>query len=156
MIPMRIQHFDDEQIRIVQMSAGVDTSMAVTTTGDVYGWGKRDRGRIGLGTECDNALLPRRVHVGTADAPVKAIDVECGFVHSIVVGVDGTIHVCGGVGVFEEQDGATVSGHPTQTEDFNIWHRIPEPKDVIKKSRWKKYGKYEVKGKRRMMDDTFS
>ena len=29
--------------------------------------------------------------------------------------------------------------------DFNIWHRIPEPKEFVKKEKWKKYGKYEVK-----------
>ena len=38
--------------------------------------------------------------------------------------------------------------------NFNIWHRIPEVNEVQpveKKERWKKYGKYEVKGRSKNM-----
>jgi hypothetical protein len=38
--------------------------------------------------------------------------------------------------------------------NFNIWHRIPEPKDEVKKERWKKLGKYEVKGRTKMLSES--
>ena len=180
MYPMKISHFDDERIRILQMSAGVDISMAVTTKGDTYAWGKTEGGRIGLGLRANEVTIPRKVEVSYPDGrPFKAVDIECGYVHSIIVGLDGTIHMCGGVGVEgeadgqaaqssqeeerrgigglfrreqDEEDGNPRRGLPLPVEYFNIWHRLPEPKEeVAKKEKWKKYGKYEVRGRSRMM-----
>jgi E3 ubiquitin-protein ligase HERC2 len=165
MHPLRIAAFDHDGVRIRQMSAGVDMSMAVCTRGNVYAWGRADGGRLGLGLARNDVLLPRKVSIGVAGgdatAPVKAVDVECGYVHSLIVGLDGTIHLCGNVGVDGEADGIQQrgddpvdAGRPTQVPKFNIWHRIPEPKDEIKKERWKKLGKYEVKGRTKMMSES--
>ena len=90
----------ENQIRIAQFSAGVDISMAVSTEGDVYGWGKSKGGRIGVGNKDEDVLLPRHVPLDT-----KAIDVECGYVHSVIVSVDGSILICGGVGINGSDDG---------------------------------------------------
>jgi alpha-tubulin suppressor-like RCC1 family protein len=196
MYPCRIQSFDDDNIKIHQMSAGVDISMAVTTCGDVYSWGKMDGGRIGLGLSKNNVTIPRRVvlsnntpnstgQVRSHFLSQKAVDVECGYVHSIIVGLNGTIHLCGGVGVDGEADGQSqqeeqptlqksyndddldkngnsatngntttttattvnTAGRPVQVPDLNIWHRLPEPTEFIKREKWKKLGKYEVKGR---------
>ena len=139
-------------------------SMAVSTTGDVYGWGKRDRGRNGLGLEPGFVTLPRRISLptsapidGEGAKPTKAIDIDCGYVHSLVVGLDGTVYQCGGVGINGANDGfGNVSGVPTQLNDFNIWHRVPEPKEHVKvQQEYQKYGKYEIKGKRKMMTETY-
>ncbi|KAL7559429.1 hypothetical protein ACA910_009989 [Epithemia clementina (nom. ined.)] len=177
MYPMKITHFEDEGVRIVQMSAGVDISMAVSSTGNTYAWGKTAGGRIGLGPQASEVTMPRKVEISYPDGrPFKAVDVECGYVHSIIVGLDGTIHMCGGVGVEGEADGQVLDnddeadsqwtkqdskngnrdrrGLPVEVEDFNVWHRLPEPKDdVVKKEKWKKYGKYEVRGRSKMVED---
>lgn len=103
-------HKDDAGLKVLQMSAGVDMSMAVTTNGDVYSWGKCDGGRIGLGIRSRVVNKPEKVSVAsTAGAPLKALDVECGYVHSLVVAVDGTIHLCGGVGTDGAADGQAVT-----------------------------------------------
>lgn len=160
MYPMRITAFDEENVCIRQMSAGVDMSMAVDTKGTVYAWGKTDGGRIGLGLQRHQVTQPRQVPVVGADGqPVKAVDVECGYVHSLIVGLDGTLHMCGGVGIDDEADGqaedeqqSSSAGRSRPVADFNIWHRLPEPKEQVeKKERWKKYGKYEVKGRSKML-----
>lgn len=134
------------------MSAGVDISMAVSTTGEVYSFGKTDGGRIGQGLNSARVLLPRKVQMPSG---AKAVDVECGYVHSIIVGLNGTIYECGCVGIDGAADGISsdsmISGLPTMVGNFNIWHRIPEPKEFVKKEKYKKYGKYEVKGRSRMM-----
>jgi len=138
--------------------------MAVDAKGNVYAWGLMEGGKIGLGLSRNSVLLPRRVSVRNSDdVSVKAVDVECGYVHSLVVGLDGTLYVCGGVGVDGEADGQQNSsgsleieacGMPRQVPDFNIWHRVPEPKEsMTKQQRWKKLGKYEVKGRSKMMSD---
>lgn len=87
--------------------------MAVSTTGDAYAWGKTEGGRIGFQPSYGNILLPRKLQLGhhdeegskSSEAPIKAVDVECGYVHSIIVGLDGSLHMCGGVGVDGEADG---------------------------------------------------
>ena len=133
-------------------------SMAVSTTGEVYAWGKSDGGRLGLGFNAGRVCHPRLVPLVSSDdgKPLKAVDVECGYVHSLIVALNGTIHQCGRVGVDGEADGLRASGKPKQLDNFNIWHRIPEPKEQkAKQERWKKYGKYEVRGRQKMMEESF-
>jgi alpha-tubulin suppressor-like RCC1 family protein len=162
MYPMRIAEFVDTNVRIMQISAGVDMSMAVDVKGNVYAWGKTDGGRIGLGVSKLQVTLPRRVSVTNPDgAPVKCVDVECGYVHSVIVGLDGTLHMCGGVGIDGESDGQreeedliSTVGKPRQVADFNIWHRVLEPTAHVMKKKWKKLGKYEVKGRAKMMTES--
>lgn len=146
-----------ENIKILQMSAGVDMSMAVSTSGNVYAWGKADGGRLGLGLNPARISTPRLVSIVSGDdgKPLKAVDVECGYVHCLIVALNGTVHQCGRVGVDGKADGQQASGFPKQLEDFNIWHRIPEPKErKAKQERWKKYGTYEVKGRQKMMEES--
>ena len=170
--PTRIVALDG--IRVRQFSAGVDLSMCVSHGGHVYAWGNADRGRLGLPTTTKHVPLPQQVPVTT-----KMVDVECGYAHSLLIGIDGTLHVCGGVGVDGAEDGqpqqqqhdasaddddtATnvahheLPGQPRMVPNLNIWHRWPDANDdnddndgsnkPPKKERWKKYGKYEVKGR---------
>lgn len=154
MVPMRIKDFDERGVKIMQMSAGVDMSMVVSSTGDVYSWGKTDGGRIGLRSAQSRVTVPTKVKVVSDGKPIKAVDVECGYVHSVIVGLNGTIHTCGQVGIDGNADGQDGSEEPVQENDFNIWHRVKEPKEeVAKTERWKKFGKYEVKGRQKMMSE---
>ena len=139
------------------MSAGVDISMAVSTEGVVYAWGKPTDGRLGLGMGNESIKRPRKVEFG--DENFKAVDVECGYVHSLIVGLDGSVYQCGGVGTDGKDDGLQdlnsdelTRGHPVLLSGYNIWHRIAEPKEKIVKQKWEKYGKYELKGRTKMMD----
>lgn len=160
--PMKVTEFVNESVKIMQMSAGVDMSMAVSTTGDVYSWGKTAGGRNGLGMASGTVTIPRKVVLqspSTGDV-VKAVDVDCGYVHSAIVALDGTFYICGGVGIDGEADGQEEvpsevdAGRPRRVPDFNIWHRLPEPKiQQAKAERWKKYGKYELKGRSAMLGE---
>lgn len=161
MFPMKVMEFVDNNIKIMQMSAGVDMSMVVTTTGEVYSWGKADGGRLGHPV---SGIIqhPRRVVLtDSKNEEIKAIDVDCGYVHCLIVAIDGTIHQCGGVGIDGKSDGqqerdllASERGKPVQVPDFNIYHKIPEPQEkVVKQERWKKYGTYELKGRKTMLSE---
>jgi alpha-tubulin suppressor-like RCC1 family protein len=156
--PIKVTEFDNMGVRIHQFSAGVDMSMAVDTQGSVYAWGKASEGRLGLGMGRLQTALPREVDVG--DAKFKAVDVECGYVHSLIVGLDGSVYQCGGVGTDGRDDGQqdldieeSKRGLPKLLAGFNIWHRIAEPKATVVKEQWKKYGKYELKGRSKMLQE---
>ncbi len=151
----------ENDIKIIQISAGVDVSMAVSSTGHVYGWGCTKNGRIGVeNIASDFVSTPHKVIIRSSDGDiVKAVDVEAGFLHSIIVGIDGSLHTCNSVET-DEADDARGGGNndtepltpechlrPCQIPNFNIWHRVPEPKEVRQAVKWKKYGKYELKGR---------
>ena len=90
----------------MKISAGADISMAVSTTGLAYSWGFTKGGRIGLGTANHCVNIPRRVSIyDNEGAPLKAVDVDCGYVHSLIVALNGTIHQCGCVGTDGADDG---------------------------------------------------
>lgn len=155
MIPTMIKALSDSNIKVAQMSAGVDMSMAVTNCGNVYSFGKNNRGSLGLGIESSRFNVPTEVHVETKEKSMKAVDVECGYVHSVIIGLSGTIYRCGSVGINGAADGGECSGEAEQEIDFNIWHRNEEPKELAvssTKERWKKFGKYEIKGRQKMMN----
>ena len=159
MYPVRITSFDEDNVKIRHMSAGVDISMAVSTKGHVYSWGKPDGGRIGLGLIRGEVTHPRRVPVVDAQGkPLAAVDVTCAYVHSLIAAVDGTVHLCGNVGIEgqpdtqREEEAQIHGGKATMIEDFNIWHRLEEPKEnQAKPKNYKKYGKYEIKGRSKML-----
>jgi len=140
------------------MSAGVDISMAVSTEGKCYAWGKAADGRLGLGIENRNVTIPQQVTF-EGDEEFKVVDVECGYVHSLIVGLDGSVYECGGVGTDGKEDGqqdlsrnSGKVGYPSLLQGHNIWHRIAEPKELVKtQQKWQKYGKYELKGRSKMM-----
>ena len=159
--PVMIQEFVQNDISIINFSAGVDISMAVSSGGNVYSWGKTDGGRIGLGGDAKTSILiPRRVAL-PGDGSAKAVDVDCAYVHSLIVGLDGSVYQCGGVGVDGADDGQNLDdefsadeekcGRPVKLKSLNIWHRTAEPKPQKSTERWKKYGSYEVKGRANMM-----
>jgi hypothetical protein len=93
------------------------------------------------------------------DANFKAVDVECSYVHAMIVGLDGSVYQCGGVGTDGKDDGQELDdederkGFPALLDGFNIWHRIAEPKEKVVKKEWSKYGKYELKGRSKMMQE---
>lgn len=156
--PIKVTEFDNMKVRIHQFSAGVDMSMAVDTKGNVYAWGKASEGRLGLGVGRTQTSLPREVDMG--NTKFKAVDVECGYVHSLIVGLDGSVYQCGGVGTDGNDDGQqdldiaeSQRGLPKLLDGLNIWHRIAEPKAKVVKQQWQKYGKYELKGRSKMMQE---
>jgi len=139
--PVKIEEFDKLGVSVHQMSAGVDISMAVSTEGIVYAWGKAADGRLGLGIGNKSIKVP--IPVEFADINFKAVDVECGYVHSLIVGLDGSVWQCGGVGTDGKEDGQQhlhsvhgKLGHPEILSGYNVWHRIAEPKEEIVKQKW--------------------
>lgn len=158
--PTKVMEFENKNIDIIQISAGVDISMAVSSTGTVYSWGKTAGGRIGHSTPDDaDVRIPTRVPVGDDEdggGEEPAVDVECGYVHSLIVGLSGSVYECGKVGVDGAEDGGRLGGgktdgRPVRLRGVNVWHRTAAPKEEKKEVKWKKYGRYELKGRSAML-----
>jgi E3 ubiquitin-protein ligase HERC2 len=144
---------------VINISAGVDTSMCVTEKGEVFAWGRTKNGRIGLGMSEGNITQPRRLYL-SPEYEGRALCVETGYVHSLIVVATGETLICGGVGVNDDVDGAAKGddGKPRLIEAqeerlVNIWQRQNEILVKKEEVKWEKYGKYETKGRRAMMEE---
>ncbi|KAI3356348.1 hypothetical protein L3Q82_017572 [Scortum barcoo] len=74
---------------IKMLSAGGNTSAALTEDGRLFMWGDNSMGQVGLG-DVGFAAEPREVDVGEA-----VMWVSCGYQHSAFVTVDGDLYTCG-------------------------------------------------------------
>lgn len=95
---------------IKQLSAGANTSAALTEDGKLFMWGDNSEGQIGLKNK-SNVCIPHEVTVGK---PVSWI--SCGYYHSAFVTTDGELYTFG-----EPENGKL--GLPNQ---LLINHRSPQ------------------------------
>ncbi|XP_029390048.1 X-linked retinitis pigmentosa GTPase regulator isoform X2 [Mus pahari] len=95
---------------IKQLSAGANTSAALTEDGKLFMWGDNSEGQIGL-KDKSNVCIPHEVNVGK---PISWI--SCGYYHSAFVTMDGELYTFG-----EPENGKL--GLPNQ---LLINHRSPQ------------------------------
>ncbi|XP_005080629.1 X-linked retinitis pigmentosa GTPase regulator isoform X1 [Mesocricetus auratus] len=95
---------------IKQLSAGANTSAALTEDGKLFMWGDNSEGQIGLKNK-SNVCIPHEVTVGK---PISWI--SCGYYHSAFVTMDGELYTFG-----EPENGKL--GLPDQ---LLINHRSPQ------------------------------
>ncbi|XP_076774409.1 X-linked retinitis pigmentosa GTPase regulator isoform X2 [Arvicanthis niloticus] len=95
---------------IKQLSAGANTSAALTEDGKLFMWGDNSEGQIGLKNK-SNVCIPHEVTVGK---PISWI--SCGYYHSAFVTMDGELYTFG-----EPENGKL--GLPNQ---LLINHRSPQ------------------------------
>lgn len=63
--------------KVVKISTGISHSGAITSTGDLYMWGKNKHGCLGLGDKKDQ-FFPLRTAVGA-----EVLEVSCGVDHTV-------------------------------------------------------------------------
>ncbi|XP_078218874.1 X-linked retinitis pigmentosa GTPase regulator isoform X9 [Callithrix jacchus] len=102
--------FFTSQHKIKQLSAGSNTSAALTEDGRLFMWGDNSEGQIGL-PNILNACVPHQVTIGK---PVSWI--SCGYYHSAFVTTDGELYIFG-----ESENGKL--GLPNELLSN---HRIPQ------------------------------
>ncbi|XP_053436514.1 X-linked retinitis pigmentosa GTPase regulator isoform X6 [Nycticebus coucang] len=81
--------FFTSQYKIKQLSAGSNTSAALTEDGQLFMWGDNSEGQIGL-EDITNVCVPHQVTIGK---PVSWI--SCGYYHSAFVTMDGELYTFG-------------------------------------------------------------
>ncbi|GAA5915899.1 uncharacterized protein JCM6883_003088 [Sporobolomyces salmoneus] len=87
---MKADDFDEEteteETKIVSISVGTRHNFAISSRGYVYSWGVGPSSQLGQGNE-EEIETPRRIW-NTAMSNVRAVKVETGGQHSVIVGVD--------------------------------------------------------------------
>ncbi|XP_027731385.1 X-linked retinitis pigmentosa GTPase regulator isoform X3 [Vombatus ursinus] len=101
--------FFTSQYKIKQLSAGSNTSAALTEDGDLFMWGDNSEGQIGLADE-SNVCVPCQVVIGK---PISWI--SCGYYHSAFV-TKGELYT------FGEPENGKLGLSPEQLKN----HRIPQ------------------------------
>jgi len=77
--------------KVVGVTCGQTSSMAVLENGEVYGWGYNGNGQLGLGNNI-NQLNPCRV---TALQGVVITSVVCGYAHTLAISDEGALYSWG-------------------------------------------------------------
>ncbi|XP_054363648.1 X-linked retinitis pigmentosa GTPase regulator isoform X7 [Mirounga angustirostris] len=103
--------FFTSQRKIKQLSAGSNTSAALTEDGELFMWGDNSEGQIGL-KNITNVCVPQQVTVGK---PISWI--SCGYYHSAFVTTEGELYTFG-----EPECGKL--GLPSQ---LLVNHKMPQP-----------------------------
>ncbi|XP_054422535.1 X-linked retinitis pigmentosa GTPase regulator isoform X2 [Pteronotus mesoamericanus] len=102
--------FFTSQHQLKQLSAGSNTSAALTEDGKLFMWGENSEGQIGL-NDISNVCVPHEVTIGK---PIAWI--SCGYYHSAFVTMEGELYMFG-----EPESGKL--GLP---KELLVNHRVPQ------------------------------
>ncbi|XP_058391624.1 X-linked retinitis pigmentosa GTPase regulator isoform X1 [Diceros bicornis minor] len=102
--------FFTSQHKIKQLSAGSNTSAALTEDGELFMWGDNSEGQIGL-KNITNVCVPRQVTIGK---PISWV--SCGYYHSAFITTEGELYTFG-----EPESGKL--GLPSE---LLVNHRMPQ------------------------------
>ena len=92
-IPLRINTGEIFNKTISTVSCGHVYTMAIDSSGKLYGWGNNGNGQLGDGTGVES-LLPKRINQG-AIANIPIVSVACGYAHTIAIDNAGKVYVWG-------------------------------------------------------------
>jgi alpha-tubulin suppressor-like RCC1 family protein len=95
LVPTKVTGGGIDEAVVVQVAAGLYHSMALTTTGELYTWGKGDCGQLGHGGT-ERLAVPRVV--GGIEGAVTGM--SGGFSHSLVTTAEGRVLAFGGKAPF--------------------------------------------------------
>ena len=90
LVPTKVTGGGIGEAAVVQVAAGRNHAMALTTSGELYAWGKGDRGQLGHGGKEDLAV-PRVV----GDIGGAVVGMSGGTSHSLVTTAEGRVLVFG-------------------------------------------------------------
>lgn len=110
--PVRVRGLPD----VAEVAAGVHHSLALTSDGDVYAWGRNDdKGSLGVDTSDTAVTKPMRV----SDLS-EVTDVAAGFGYSLAVTADGDVYSWGRNTNGQLGDGTIADrGEPTRVENVS-------------------------------------
>eukprot|EP00981_Chlorochromonas_danica_P006985 scaffold1510_cov176-Ochromonas_danica.AAC.5 len=79
-----------------KIEAGLQHVLALTKEGEIYAWGKCNKGQAGFGSTEEIACLPKKITlIGPSGKKLRAIDISAGFNHSSAIAEDGSLYVWG-------------------------------------------------------------
>ncbi|GMH20674.1 hypothetical protein Nepgr_022515 [Nepenthes gracilis] len=110
-------------LTLVDIAAGGWHSTALTNGGEVYGWGRGEHGRLGLGDDKSSKMEPQKLQLLAGE---DIVQVSCGGTHSVALTRNGRIFSFGRGDHGRLGDGTTVTtGQPVE-----VPINLPPPKGV--------------------------
>lgn len=94
------------------VEVGLQHAIALTNDGEVFTWGKYDRGQLGVGDQEQSAHLPAKIKLGNKHTLAKQI--SAGFAHSAAVTEDGQLYIWGRGFSTEEKSSDPIRVHHDQ------------------------------------------
>uniref|UniRef100_A0A7N0TTJ5 RCC1-like domain-containing protein n=1 Tax=Kalanchoe fedtschenkoi TaxID=63787 RepID=A0A7N0TTJ5_KALFE len=73
-------------LTVVDIAAGGWHSTALTSEGEVYGWGRGEHGRLGFGDDKSSKMVPQKVQLLSGE---DIVQMSCGGTHSVALTRDG-------------------------------------------------------------------
>lgn len=94
------QHLSMLPAQVVQIDTGLQHAVALTAEGEVFTWGKGNRGQLGLGRAEDSSSLPKRVTINDMSVQgrvkvLKAKKVSAGFAYTAAITEDDDVYIWG-------------------------------------------------------------
>ena len=94
------QHVSTLPPNIVDIDTGLQHVVALSAEGEVYTWGKGNRGQLGLGKGEDSSSLPKKVVINdmSVQGRIKALrakQVCAGFAYTAAIAEDSVVYVWG-------------------------------------------------------------
>mmetsp|Transcript_8637 Transcript_8637/g.15615 ORF Transcript_8637/g.15615 Transcript_8637/m.15615 type:complete len:416 (+) Transcript_8637:101-1348(+) len=86
--------FANTKIAFITSSPTACHSIAITSSGTAYGWGRNETGQLGLGYS--SAVVPLPTPLSVNDESVKFVGAAVGKYHTILVGSNGMAYASGG------------------------------------------------------------
>lgn len=83
---------------IRSLDAGLQHSLALSRDGDVYSWGKGNRGQLGYGKSDEFSCIARKIDFSACEGGYKQLkfaSVSTGFSHSAALSQDGDVYLWG-------------------------------------------------------------
>lgn len=88
-VPILVQGLSGH--RVTAIACGGFHTLAVTSSNELFAWGKNARGSLGIGTTVDSSPVPIKTFSG-----LNIKQVACGWEHSLVLAGDGVVYAFGG------------------------------------------------------------
>ncbi|XP_048266273.1 RCC1 and BTB domain-containing protein 1 isoform X3 [Bombus terrestris] len=103
--------------KVVHISCGDSSSVAVTDNGEVYSWGHNGVGQLGIGN-CTSQAEPQKV---ATFAKIVIEKVVCGYMHTLALSDEGDLYVWG----------ANSYGQLGLNTDSNVWIPTKNTSDLV-------------------------
>jgi alpha-tubulin suppressor-like RCC1 family protein len=93
--PAPLPAFGPGRARIWQVACGITHTLFLSIEGEVFGVGRNDYGKLGMGHARLHVLHPDKMERSTTAPPVPVRGVAAGAQHSLVVAANGSVWGCG-------------------------------------------------------------
>lgn len=125
--PVDITALGNLPVDVIDLAAGLQHALAITSNHHVYSWGVNDMGQLGTSTNLGSTTVqPKPVDITAAGAlPATAVSVSAGYNHSMALTADGHTYSWGGNSRRQLGDPSVTGQYQAQPIDLTAKNLLP-------------------------------